>query len=72
MVRWEAPLARANLHRYDRPDLFQPHVEAAPRPVGTAASPYLRSEWQVIRRLPRTGAVVFSIHTTMVAVSGEG
>lgn len=59
-------LWRANLHRYDNASLFQPHAEAAPRPVGTDTSPYLRSERQVIRRLPWSGAVVFSIHTTMV------
>jgi hypothetical protein len=56
---------RANLLRYDDPALFQPHTEASPRPVGRAESPYLRSERQTILRLPRTGAVVFSIHTTV-------
>jgi dimethylamine monooxygenase subunit A len=59
-------LWRANLLRYDDPALFQPHREAAPRAVGRADSPYLRSERQCILRLPVTGAVVFSIHTTMV------
>ena len=56
---------RANLLRYDDPALFQPHTEANPRPVGRPESPYLRSERQTILRLPRTGAVVFSIHTTV-------
>ena len=59
-------LWRANLLRYDSPALFQPHTEAAPRPVGQPSSPYLRSERQCILRLPVSGAVVFSIHTTMV------
>jgi dimethylamine monooxygenase subunit A len=59
-------LWRANLLRYDNPALFQPHREAAPRPVGRADSAYIRSERQCIIRLPVTGAVVFSIHTTMV------
>jgi dimethylamine monooxygenase subunit A len=67
MVRPDRPLARANLLAYDDPALFQPHTEAAPRPVGGPGSAYLRSEWQVIRRLPASDAVVFSIHTTMVA-----
>jgi hypothetical protein len=67
MVRPGQPLWRANLLRYDDPALFQPHTEANPRPVGSPQSPYLRSERQVILRLPRTGAVVFSIHTTVVA-----
>ena len=59
-------LWRANMLRYDSPALFQPHTEAAPRPVGQPTSPYLRSERQCILRLPVTGAVVFSIHTTLV------
>lgn len=59
-------LWRANLLRYDSPALFQPHTEAAPRPVGQPGSPYFRSERQCILRLPVSGAVVFSIHTTMV------
>lgn len=65
MIRFERPLWRANLLRYDDPSLFQPHTEAHPRPVGTPTSPYWRSERQSLRRLPKTGAVVFSIHTTM-------
>ena len=59
-------LWRANMLRYDSPALFQPHTEAAPRPVGQPTSPYFRSERQCILRLPVTGAVVFSIHTTLV------
>ncbi len=61
---------RANLLRYDDPALFQPHTEANPRPVGRPESPYLRSERQTILRLPRTGAVVFSIHTTVCLRDG--
>lgn len=60
------PVWRANLLRYDLPDLFQPHTEANPRPVGSPSSLYERSERQTVLRLPGTGAVVFSIHTTMV------
>lgn len=66
MVRADQPLWRANLLSYDDPALFQPHTEANPRPVGSPTSAYLRSERQSIRRLRRTGAVVFSIHTTVV------
>lgn len=65
MVSAGRPLWRANLLRYDDPSLFQPHTEAAPRPVGRPESPYLRSERQTIRRLPVSDAVVFSIHTTL-------
>lgn len=59
-------LWRANLLRYDNPALSQPHTESAPRPVGRPDSAFIRSERQCILRLPVTGAVVFSIHTTMV------
>ena len=59
-------LWRANLLRYDSPALFQPHTEAAPRAVGQPDSAFVRSERQCILRLPVSGAVVFSIHTTMV------
>jgi dimethylamine monooxygenase subunit A len=66
MIGPDRALWRANLLRYDDPALFQPHREATPRPVGTATSPYLRSERQTIRRLPATDSVVFTIHTTVV------
>ena len=59
------PMWRANLLRYDSPALYQPHSEAHPRPVGGPDSAYERSERQTVLRLPRTGAVVFAIHTTM-------
>lgn len=73
MVGGGRALWRANMLRYDDPALFQPHTEANPRPVGRPTSPYLRSERQSIVKLPQTGAVVFSIHTTVVArEAGEG
>lgn len=61
------PLWRANAHFYDDPALFQPRPEAAPRAKVKGPARYLRSERQVLLRLPRSGAVVFSIHTWMVA-----
>ncbi len=72
MVRPEQALWRSNLLRYDDPALFQPHTEANPRPVGRPTSPYLRSERQTILRLPSTGAVVFSIHTTVCRWAEQG
>lgn len=64
-VRVGAPLVRWNRLPYWEPVLFNPKPEEAPRaPEG--ARPYLRVERQVIRRLPETGAVVFSIHTWLV------
>lgn len=63
------PLWRANLLRYDDPELYQPRPEGDPRPVGQPDAPYLRSERQVILRLPVPDAVAFVIHTTVVKVS---
>lgn len=66
-VRPEQPLWRANALEYNDPELHHPRSEAAPRvkpPPGVA--PYIRSERQVIRRLPDSGAVVFSIHTYLI------
>lgn len=65
-IRVGAPLWRFNALWYDDPTLFQPRREDAPRlPPGDGGA-YLRSERQVLRRLPETGAVVFSIHTYVV------
>lgn len=65
-VQAARPIWRANLLNYDNPALFQPHKEADPRPVGSAVSPFERSERQTLFRLPHTQAVVFAIHTTVV------
>ncbi len=61
------PLWRFNALRYAEPELFQPRSLHAPRaPVDSASAPFWRSERQCILRLPRTRAVVFSIHTYLV------
>lgn len=60
------PLWRANLLRYEEPDLFQPRAESDPRSTGGAGARYMRSEHQTLMKLPRTGAVVFAIHTVLV------
>ncbi|UWQ55379.1 heme-dependent oxidative N-demethylase family protein [Leisingera caerulea] len=62
------PLWRFNALWYQDPALFQPRSQYAPRdkPHSTRAD-YLRSEKQVIMRLPQTRAVVFSIHTHVLA-----
>ena len=58
------PLWRCNYLHYDAPDLFHPRIEADPRSgMSDGAGPYIRSERQTLCRLPKTGAVVFSIHT---------
>ena len=59
------PIWRANWHRYADPDLFQPKLEATPRPPAGPDARFERSERQTLLRLPRTGAVVFAIHTTV-------
>jgi len=58
-------LERFNALVYDDPELHQPRPEGRhrPRPVERR---YLRSERQCLMRLPQTGAVLFSIHTTIV------
>lgn len=55
------PLWRFNKLRYVDPDLHQPYK----RETGEAM-PYTRSERQCILRMPRTQAVVFTIHTYVV------
>jgi hypothetical protein len=60
------PLWRANLVRHRDPALFQPVPEMQKDREETANAGYLRSERQCLLRLPGTGAVVFSIHTTLV------
>ncbi len=64
-IRPEQPLWRANSLIYDDPTLHQPRAEGAhrPRPVDKL---YARSERQCLIRLPKTRAVVFSIHTFVV------
>lgn len=64
-VKPDHPLWRANALQYRDPALFQPRTEEAPRDHSERAS-FLRSERQCILRLPKTDAVVFSIHTRLV------
>ena len=63
----DRPLWRANALFYNDPALHPPRSEGAPPRAAGAEAAYLRSEKQVLKRLPRTGAVVFSIHTWLVA-----
>lgn len=58
---------RANMLGYAEPDLHQPKSEVAPR--STSRPPrYLRSERQTVLRLPQTGAILFAVHTWVVAL----
>ncbi|WP_051294242.1 heme-dependent oxidative N-demethylase family protein [Gemmobacter nectariphilus] len=66
-VRPEQPLWRANALLYEDPALYQPRREGERRPRPQSRN-HLRSERQCLVRLPKTRAVVFSIHTTVVHV----
>ncbi|PCH66682.1 MAG: hypothetical protein COC12_12645 [Rhodobacteraceae bacterium] len=69
------PLWRFNALWYEDATLYQPRSINDPETVHDAENAgYLRSERQSILRLPQTGAVVFSIHTYVLAraaVMGE-
>jgi hypothetical protein len=64
-VQVDRPIWRSNCLWYDDPALFQPRPAGAPRPANkaTRSGAYLRSERQVILRMPVSKAVIFSIHT---------
>ncbi|NOD77347.1 MULTISPECIES: DUF3445 domain-containing protein [unclassified Ruegeria] len=62
------PLWRFNALWYEDPELFQPRSVHAPREIrDRQQDSYLRSERQTMLRLPKTKAVVFSIHTYVLA-----
>ncbi len=62
-IRVGAPLWRVNVLPYETGALFSPRSEQARRARPSAEAPFIRSERQCLVRLPRTKAVVFSIHT---------
>lgn len=64
-IRPEQPLWRMNFHVYASPNLFHPRRESDRHPTARAGD-YLRSERQCLLRLPKTDAVLFSIHTYQV------
>jgi len=67
-VQPDRPLWRFNALWYDDPELHQPRREADTRPHRRAAAvDYLRSERQSLLRLPQSRAVVFGIHTFVLA-----
>ena len=62
------PLWRFNALWYQDAELFQPRSAENPREIRDRGSArFLRSERQFLLRLPRTQAVVFSIHTYVLA-----
>lgn len=62
-VRVGKPLWRFNKLHYSDADLHQPYKKA-----DGPQTPFTRSERQCILRLPRTDAVVFTIHTFVVRI----
>ncbi len=67
VIRVGQPLWRMNALIYADPDLHQPGYEAAPR-TERRTGRFVRSERQCFVRLPTTGAVLFAIHTYVVAL----
>lgn len=65
MMRPEQPLWRANLLVYTNPDLYQPKPENRPKEKSPDGA-YIRSERQCLLKLPRSNAVIFSIHTAII------
>jgi hypothetical protein len=68
-VRPETPLMRANLLVYAEDELFNPRLEFARHAPAPGTGRFVRVERQTILRLPATRAVVFSIHTYLIAVA---
>ena len=66
MVRPEQPLWRANALFYVDPTLYQPRSVTDARVPDNQAANYIRSERQTILRLPKSKAIVFSIHTYLI------
>lgn len=64
-VKTGQPIWRANLLRYDDPALFHPRLEDDPRGPASPGAAFERSERQVLWRLPKSDAVIFTIHTTI-------
>ncbi|UWQ20700.1 DUF3445 domain-containing protein [Jannaschia sp. W003] len=58
------PMWRANALGYRDAALHQPRTEAAPKREGSV--PFLRCERQTVLKLPRTGAILFAVHTWVV------
>lgn len=62
----DRPILRANVLIYTDPELHQPAKEGVAKRLVTGAPRYVRVERQTLRRLARTGAIVFAIHTYLI------
>ncbi|NRA99089.1 MAG: DUF3445 domain-containing protein [Rhodobacteraceae bacterium] len=65
-LRVGRPLWRSNALMYNDAELYQPRREDEPPRDRATPAAYLRSERQTLFRLPKTDAVVFSIHTVVI------
>ncbi|MDG1529838.1 MAG: DUF3445 domain-containing protein [Paracoccaceae bacterium] len=68
-IHVDRPLWRANGLLYQDPTLFQPRTMAARRQRPDDDAAFIRSERQCFIRLPKSGAVLFSIHTYVLRQS---
>ena len=68
-IRIEQPLWRANFLIYTDAELHQPREEGVAKPMDSDAPRYVRVERQSFRRLPKSLAVVFGIHTSVISAS---
>ena len=72
-IRIDGPMWRFNALYYRDPELFQPDGQHSVRRRSQVADvSYVRSERQTLIRLPKTQAVVFGIHTMVVARDAVG
>lgn len=62
----DRPICRSNLLIYNIPELHHPLKEGEHRLVGPEDEHFVRVERQTLRKLPRSGAIVFGIHTSVV------
>lgn len=70
-LRSDAPVQRFNWGLTDTPELYAPPDVREGWPTQPRDAPlYLRSERQTLRRLPKTGAIAFSIRTTLSPLAG--
>lgn len=69
LMRPEAPLWRVNAALTDDPRLSQPEPNHGRRVAPTGRAGYIRSERQGLVKLPRSGAVVFSIETRVIRLA---
>ena len=65
-IRPEQPLWRANFMIYADSELHQPRLEGDSRADPKGDGKFARVERQTLRKLPKTGVVVFGIHTYVV------